>query len=338
MASGNPSTKVVTALQTPIITTSTVTRMSTTRVATPVVTIAVSTVPTSSTPIMSAITSGSTANVQHNANVAYIPSIPEWERSIQLDPTVAYHEHLLRRVKYTSWNGFEAPTSVVPYPELEVKNGLNVSVKDLRFRDPNFFLAGGIHTQKEAWFKILRSQDNERQVGHWIEHGVSVFDFIAPFKGEIFGTRYNCSFPPSIYLPNNPICRRHRDFVSSTLLDRVKSGALEIWGAVGKVPPPYIVMPLTIEPTKPRLCHDQRYINNWIKDMPFKLELITNLPSYLGSNHYQTKIDDKSGYDHVCLWISSRALMGIHCGGFWYVPTTLPFGWKCSPFIYKLLV
>ncbi|XP_070541609.1 uncharacterized protein [Ptychodera flava] len=69
MASGNPSTKVVTALQTPIITTSTVTRMSTTRVATPVVTIAVSTVPTSSTPIMSVSTSGSTANVQHKANV-----------------------------------------------------------------------------------------------------------------------------------------------------------------------------------------------------------------------------------------------------------------------------
>ena len=97
------------------------------------------------------------------------------------------------------------------------------------------------------------------------------------------------------------MCKQYKDFISKTLLERVQAGSLEIWGEVGKVPPPYIVMPLTIEPTKPRLCHDQRYLNKWMKDLPFRLDLITNLPRYLDKGDYQTKTDDKSGYDHIFL-------------------------------------
>ena len=60
-------------------------------------------------------------------------------------------------------------------------------------------------------------------------------------------------------------------------------------------------MPLTVEPTKPRLCHDERFLNFWIRDLPLTLDYIGNLPRYVAHNHFQSTMDVKSGYDHVQL-------------------------------------
>ena len=108
-------------------------------------------------------------------------------------------------------------------------------------------------------------------------------------------------------------------------------------GRVGEMLPPRIVMPLTVEPSKPRLCQDQRYLNCWIKDMPFHLDSVVNLTRYVGKDHFQAKLDDKSGYDHVLMADDSRPWMGFQWGGWWFVNNTLPFGWKMSPYIYQSL-
>jgi hypothetical protein len=50
-----------------------------------------------------------------------------------------------------------------------------------------------------------------------------------------------------------------------------------------------------------------------------------------------TKTDDKSGYDHVLLQESSQTFVGLRWKGWWFVCTTLPFGWKESPFIYHTI-
>ena len=47
-----------------------------------------------------------------------------------------------------------------------------------------------------------------------------------------------------------------------------------------------------------------------------------------------TKCDNRSGYDHVSLSPSSQTYVGFHWKRFWFVCTTLPFGWKISPYIY----
>ena len=57
------------------------------------------------------------------------------------------------------------------------------------------------------------------------------------------------------------------------------------------VDPPFIVLPLTVEPTKPRLCHDARYLNLWMRDMPFSLDKLIDLPRYVGKDTYQTVLD-----------------------------------------------
>ena len=30
----------------------------------------------------------------------------------------------------------------------------------------------------------------------------------------------------------------------------------------------FLVLPITIEPSKPRMCHDERYLNLWIRTIP----------------------------------------------------------------------
>ena len=70
-------------------------------------------------------------------------------------------------------------------------------------------------------------------------------------------------------------------------------------------------MPITVEPSKPRVCHHERFLNLWIKDCPFSLDYLSDLPRYVGPGHFQTVCDDKSDYDHICLSPSSRALFGL---------------------------
>ena len=80
---------------------------------------------------------------------------------------------------------------------------------------------------------------------------------------------------------------------------------------MGEVDPPHLVMPLAVEPTKPRLCNDNRFLNLWMDDRPFSLDCLDQLSLYVSKDAYQTVCDDKSGYDHILLAPSSRAYFGF---------------------------
>jgi hypothetical protein len=55
-----------------------------------------------------------------------------------------------------------------------------------------------------------------------------------------------------------------------------------------------------MEPSKPRLCHDERFLNLWIKDLLFHLETLKDIHR-VQQNGLMVTFDDKSGYDHVKL-------------------------------------
>ena len=160
-------------------------------------------------------------------------------------------------------------------------------------------------------------------------------EFFVKFEGSFQGQVYSGSSPPPrAFFPNSKSCRAFSEFISKTILERVANGSLSVWGKVGEVSPPHLVMPITIEPTKPRMCHDERFLNLWIIDLPFSLDLITNLPRYVHNNSFQTTCDDKSGYDHVRLSPNSRTYFGLQWNGWYFVFNTLPFGWKASAYLY----
>ena len=128
-------------------------------------------------------------------------------------------------------------------------------------------------------------------------------------------------------------CNKSR-LLCNTNLQRLSTGAISVWGKVGEVDPPHLVMSLTVEPTKPRLCNDNRFLNLWMDDRPFSLDRLDQLPLYVSKDVYQTVCDDKSDYDHILLAPSSRAYFGFQWDGWYFISNTIPFGWKLSAYVY----
>ena len=206
----------------------------------------------------------------------------------------------------------------------------------LAFRDPDSFCAGHLHKYVAAWQRIaaVAPYPETSKVVGWIKDGVCVHDFFQPFRGAFKGHDYDSALPPPVIFDNSVSCQPFAQFISDTILARLASGAISVWGKVGLVDPPHLVMPLTVEPTKPRLCNDNRFLNLWIKDTPFKLDSLQHLTRYVSMNSFQTVCDNKSGYDHIMLTLSSRTFFGFQWAGWYFVSNTIPFGWKSSAYVY----
>ena len=223
-----------------------------------------------------------------------------------------------------------------PLPSIQmVASGkVHASPDLLRFRNPSFFIPGFIRCRLPMWSTILHDSPNRSAFLRYLEIGVDVKEFFVDFKGSFQGRIYYSPSPPCAYFPNSKSCQAFFEFISETILERVANGSLSVWGKVGEVSPPYLVTPITVEPSKPRMCHDERFLNLWIKDLPFSLDLITDLPRYVHKWSYQTTCDDNSGYDHVCLTADSRTYFGLQWNGWYFAFNTLPFGWKASAYLY----
>ena len=118
-------------------------------------------------------------------------------------------------------------------------------------------------------------------------------------------------------------------FISDTILQRLATGTISIWGKVGEVDPSHLVMPRTVEPSKSRLYKDNRFVNLWMIDQPFNLDHLHQLPLYVSENSYRTVCDD---YDHVLMASSSRMYFGFQWGGWFFTSNTISFGWKLSAY------
>ena len=223
-----------------------------------------------------------------------------------------------------------SPEMVSSRPELGV-------LTNLRFRDQSHFKAGMLHENFPVWQRLLADYSCAVDLLEILRDGVRVENFFIPFRGDFKGQFYHAQTPPSIHIKNAAICAQFADFISDTIVQWVASGVLSVWGEVGVVSPPHLVLPITIEPSKPRLCHDERFLNLWIRDLPFKLDHLADLPRYVLPGHFQTTFDDKSGYQHVRLHPSSETYFGLEWDYFFFVFRTLPFGWKASAYIYHNL-
>ena len=93
------------------------------------------------------------------------------------------------------------------------------------------------------------------------------------------------------------------------------SGCYQIQGKIDECSPTHLVLPLTVEPSKPRLCHDERFLNLWIQDLPFKLEHLQDLALYVPPGHFQTTFDDKGGYQHLKIHLDSQEFFSFSCRG-----------------------
>ena len=207
----------------------------------------------------------------------------------------------------------------------------------IQFPDPQNFVAGHIHENEAQWQKILDFNSAGDEIKHWVENGVDIKQYMKPFKGEFWGKAYDCDFPPPRHFNNSNKCRSFIPFINETIKDRLQSGAIECIGQVGKTSPPRIIVPLTVEPNKPRLCVNLMYVNNWIIDKPFTLDTLKDVPRVIEENVFLTSIDDKSGFDNVKLAPDSYDFVVFQWAGYFFRCLTLPFGFKLSSYIYHTL-
>ena len=155
-----------------------------------------------------------------------------------------------------------------------------VDISVLAFRDPRYYKAGELHEHKHLWTTLLQASLSDRftEVLDWIDNFINVENFFTHFNGSYKGVNYNCNSPPARVFPNHLSCKPFAQFISDTIMDRL-AYAISLWGRVGACSPPHLVMPLTVEPSKPRLCNDNRFLNLWIEDRPFTLDSVQHLPS-----------------------------------------------------------
>ncbi|XP_064647465.1 uncharacterized protein LOC135500149 [Lineus longissimus] len=189
--------------------------------------------------------------------------IQDWEFQIPFDPQRAVaSKHL--SPQWTTLDGREPRLSTHQCPDFEsvINDGVCFDLNELPLRNPDHFVAGQVHQNLDQWREVIGHVSDtcpvSSQVLSWLTDGVNVDDFFRPFKGNFKGESFDSDTPPSRYYPNSNSCQQFGEFIASELQQRVKTGAMELVGRVGECQLPSIIMPLTVEPTKPRLCIDNR--------------------------------------------------------------------------------
>ena len=157
----------------------------------------------------------------------------------------------------------------------------------------------------------------------WQENKVQVQPFFRHFKGNLKGEHFDSASPPQRIFYNHKSCAPLAKYISDTIFQRLSTGAISVWGKVGEVDRPNLVMPLTVEPTKPRLCNDNRFLNLWMDGRPFSLDRLDQLLLYVSKGAYQTVCDDKSVYDHILLAPSSTLVFSEMAGTSSVIPSRL---------------
>ena len=259
----------------------------------------------------------------------------QWEYDVEFDAHVTRASLQIQTVSWVTSAGEPMVVSgeVMPNTGFDrivtlVENGETVGdVSQLVFRDPDTLHAGELHRHFPFWEKISMRNPSPKQqeVVGWIRNKVSIATYFHHFTGSFQREYYDSDLPPPKLFKNNGSCQPFTQFIHKTLLARLRSGAISLVGKVGYVTPPHLVLPLTVEPGKPHLCHDARFLNLWMEDKPFTLDCLGDLPRYVSQDSYQTVLDDKSGYDHIFLFEDSRTFVGFQWGGWYFTYNTLPF-------------
>jgi len=113
-------------------------------------------------------------------------------------------------------------------------------------------------------------------------------------------------------------------------------GRLLAVGAIAQeAGPPLVILPLGVEPKKPRLILDARYLNLWCPSEDMQYETLRHFQQGIAADDWLFSLDHKSGYHHVPLVESCWQYMGFEWEGLYYTFRVLPFGWAPACFVYN---
>jgi hypothetical protein len=216
----------------------------------------------------------------------------------------------------------------------------NVSLEEAIFRSEQAFKPANLQEHVQFWEEeILKDHPQKTNLLGWIK-GVKIEEFLKSFTSTEFqGIKLNSYYPHTQSFPNY-VPPEFEQFMDNTVQEWSSLGILQEWEKIRRHKEPFIptvVSPLGIEPNKPRVLWDGRFVNEFCRDIPFSMDNATRIAEVSWENAYFFKLDHKNGYQHVPLHRESWKFFGIFWKGKYYVFTVLPFGWKSSPLIYHTL-
>ena len=168
---------------------------------------------------------------------------------------------------------------------------------------------------------------------------VRLHEFVDPeATGLCQGRRYRGSDLTPIELPNH-IPQEFEDWASVELSQLEQKGCIARWDLVAGTDEshhPKMCLPSGIEPKKPRLFWDGRWLNLMCRHSPFQIDGVGKGAQCVWQGAHQVTLDHKSGFHNIPLHADSWTYIGFKWQETYYGWTVLCFGWCSSPFIYHL--
>lgn len=187
-----------------------------------------------------------------------------------------------------------------------------------------------------GWDLITKGQDHREFILQNIQ-GIRPSRYFQHFRGTFMGQQYDCSYPPPREFSNHWPCDRvstgqsPEDWAWEKIQADLKSGAVRRVASK-----PRVVLPLSVEPSKPRLITDARYINLWTGLADFRLDTVGQIPGVFRADSYFCNYDHKSGYHHFDFVGDEQELFGFSIRGEYFVFASGCFGYSRMPEIYHI--
>ena len=152
--------------------------------------------------------------------------------------------------------------------------------------------------------------------------GVRLSEFIDPIAVGIFeGFPFDGADVTPIELPNH-VPTSHDGWVNNGIESLVQKDSLAAWSTVADTktqPRPRICLPLGVEPSKPRLIWDARYLSSMCKHSPFQMDGVGKVAQCSWKGVQQVTLDHKSDFHNIPLAPESWEYFGLCWRGVYYV-------------------
>ena len=212
----------------------------------------------------------------------------------------------------------------------------------LWLHDESQFKAGMTHDHLDVWDRAILPEGrltSLRQAVHrdtimaWLRDGIDAERFMFPYEGAFQRKWYKARVPPPFSAENHPVeTPELMSFVSREIANLVQCGAVSSSRSI-----PRCVLPLGVEPNKPRLILDARFVNLWCEPPEMTYDTLREFQRGVRPNDWMFSLDFKSGYHHIKLKESSRKYFGFQWEGVYYTFNVLPFGWNVTPYVFNTL-
>lgn len=220
------------------------------------------------------------------------------------------------------------------------------------------FVAGNFAHNRAAWEEMLQERPTRagRRVLDWLRRGFRP-SFGDPArakadKKKVVDEMLRKAYPgvqPEVFLtgnrPHRVAFKNHRSFYRHWSFSSKELLKLLLWGAI-EIADPGSETEVTVENPlgvadqdgKLRLFLNGRYVNIFLKELPFEYQKLRDVLLFLEKGSYMSTWDLKSGYYNVFLHPDFRKYMGFRVGNLVFRYTVPAFGLSQACFLFTKLM